>query len=380
MTTVDLVWFNAGGGHRAAAEALAHGLAAHPDDWQVRRVNLVEVLDPESVFRRVAGFDPEDFYNKRLATGFTLGLSRELKLLQAAIRLGHAALVARLARHWQANRPDMVVSLIPNFNRALHDAFAQVCPGRPFVTVMTDMADHPPAFWIEPGTSQHVICGTEHGRSQALAAGVPAERVHAVQGMLLRPAFHAGPPPDRTADRLAAGLDAATPTGLVLFGGTGSRVMKRIAADLPDTPLILMCGRNDALATDLRRQTARAPRIVLGFTPEVAAWMHRADFFVGKPGPGALSEATRAGLPVIVARNAWTLPQERWNADWVLDGGYGLVVRRYADVPGAVRTLLSDLPAFRRRVATIDNRALFEVPDVLARIVGGASTRKRLTP
>ena len=31
-------------------------------------------------------------------------------------------------------------------------------------------------------------------------------------------------------------------------------------------------------------------------------------------------------LPVIVQRNAWTLPQERYNADWVIDKKVGIVV------------------------------------------------------
>lgn len=373
MTTIDLVWFNAGGGHRAAADALARGLALHDHPWRVRRVNLFELLDPLGRFRRFAGFDPEDVYNKRLATGVTVGLAQELKLLQAGIRIGHGSLVARLARHWRATRPDVVVSLIPNFNRAMHDGLAAACPGTPFVTVMTDMADFPPAFWIEPTTDQHVVCGTGHAVAQAFDAGVSPERIHRVRGMLLRPEFHAPVRLDRAAARVAAGLDADTPTGLVMFGGAGSRVMRQIAAGLPDTPLILLCGHNGALADELRRQPSRAPRVVLGYTPDVARWMRLADFFVGKPGPGALSEATLAGLPVIVARNAWTLPQERWNATWVEEGGYGLVVKRYAETPRAVRTLLADLPGYRHRVAIVENRAVFEVPDLLQRIVADAA-------
>lgn len=375
MTTVDLVWFNAGGGHRAAADALEQGLALHDHAWRVRRINLFDVLDPQGVFRRFAGFDPEDLYNKRLSTGITVGLAQELKLLQAGIRIGHASLVARLARHWRDTRPDIVVSLIPNFNRAMHDALALGCPGTPFVTVMTDMADHPPSFWIEPGIRQHVVCGTDHAVRQAVAAGVPRGLVHPVHGMMLRPAFHAPFAIDRAAARRAAGLDDRSPVGLVMFGGAGSRVMRSIAASLPETPLVLLCGRNDALAGELRRQSARAPRVVLGYTPDVARWMRLSDFFIGKPGPGALSEATLAGLPVIVTRNAWTLPQERWNATWVEQGGYGLVLRRYADLPGAVRSLLADLPAYRHRVGTIRNRAVFKVPEVLHRIRLQASRR-----
>jgi UDP-N-acetylglucosamine:LPS N-acetylglucosamine transferase len=377
MTTVDLVWFNAGGGHRAAALALEQVMQSQQRPWTVRRVNLTEVLDPTSLFRRVLGIEPEDIYNKRLASGFTLGLSQELKLLQGLIRLAHNALVQRLAAHWRTTQPDLVVSLVPNFNRALHDSVAQARPGVPFVTVMTDMADHPPSFWIEPGLRQHLVCGTEHAMRQALIAGVDPRLVHRASGMVLRPDFHAATTADRTLERAMVGLDAHTPTGLVLFGGTGSRVMKRIATLLPDTPLVLMCGRNEALAAELRALPSRAPRVVVGFSSEVARWMRRCDFFIGKPGPGSLSEAVSQGLPVIVSRNAWTMPQERWNTEWVQQHGLGLVLRRFGQVDEAVAQLLPELPAYRARVAGMHNRAVFEVPDILARILAEATASPR---
>jgi Monogalactosyldiacylglycerol (MGDG) synthase/Glycosyltransferase family 28 C-terminal domain len=375
MTRVDLVWFNAGGGHRAAAQALEQEILAQGRPWQVRKVNLTEVLDPSALFRRVTGIEPEDLYNKRLASGFTLGLAQELKLLQAMIRMGHATLVQRLQRHWQATQPDLVVSLIPNFNRALHDSLQLARPGAPFVTVLTDMADHPPSFWIEPGLQQHVVCGTAHAVSQALAAGCPAQRVHRAHGMILRPEFHVAPRIDRAAGRAAVGLDAHTPTGLVMFGGTGSRVMKRIATRLPHTSLILMCGRNEALADELRALPAAAPRVVVGYTADVMRWMQLADFFIGKPGPGSLSEAVHMGLPVIVTRNAWTMPQERWNTQWVQDNGLGVVVRSFAQVQRAVQQVTLQLSQYRARVQAMDNRAVFEVPRILQRILAGSTAQ-----
>ena len=372
MTTVDLIWFNAGGGHRAAAQALEQVMLAQGRPWRVRKVNLSEVLDPASRFRRLTGIEPEDLYNKRLASGFTLGLPQELKLLQGLIRFSHAGLVQRLARHWRETQPDLVVSLVPNFNRALHDGLALARPTVPFVTVLTDMADQPPSFWIEPGTAQHVVCGTAHAAAQALAAGCDPDLVHRTSGMILRPEFYFAPPIDRHAERLKAGMDGATPTGLVLFGGTGSRVMKRIALRLPETPLILMCGRNEALAAELRAlPPVGAPRVVVGYTPDVAHWMRLADFFIGKPGPGSLSEAVQQGLPVIVTRNAWTMPQERWNTEWVTQHGLGVVRRSFRQVRAAVDELTGRLPEFQVRVQAMDNRAVFEVPAILARILAG---------
>ncbi len=379
--TVDLVWFNAGGGHRAAALALEEAIQAGGYPWQVRRVNLTEVLDPSGLFKRVMGFEPEDLYNQRLASGFTLGLKQELKLLQGLIRAGHGALVQRLQRHWRATQPDLVVSLVPNFNRALHDSLAAARPGVPFVTVMTDMADHPPAFWAEPGTRQHLVCGTAHAAAQALAAGLPPAQVHRSSGMVLRPAFHAPQTGSRDALRRLVGLDPDEPTGLVLFGGTGSRVMARIAERLPDTPLILLCGRNERLAGELRRLPAKARRVVVGYTPDVPHWMHLADFFIGKPGPGSLSEAVQMGLPVIVTRNAWTMPQERWNTEWVRQHRVGVVLRSFSRVAEGVAQVRLELPQLRANVRGMDNRAVFEVPQILRCILqaaGAAPEERRL--
>lgn len=369
MTTVDLIWFNAGGGHRAAALALEQAIHDQGLPWRVRKVNLMQVLDPLGYFRRITGMEPEDIYNRRLATGFTLGLAQELKLLQGMIRWSHALMVQRLALHWRTTRPDLVVSLIPNFNRALHDSLALAAPGVPFVTVLTDMADHPPHFWIEPDLAQHLVCGTAYAYAQAMDAGCSPDRVHRSSGMILRPEFYAQAPIARTEERQRVGLDAATPTGLVLFGGTGSRAMKGIAARLPKTPLILMCGRNEALAAELRALPAQAPRVVVGFTTEVARWMRLADFFIGKPGPGSLSEAVHQGLPVIVTRNAWTMPQERWNTEWVREHGLGVVRRSLRSISAAVDDITRNLPDYQARVRRIENRAVFEVPRILAQIL-----------
>ena len=366
MKTVDLIYFNAGGGHRAAALALERVMQG--EHWQVRLVNLVDMLDPHEQFRKYTGVAPEDLYNKRLASGFTVGLTQELKILQYLIKLGHKTMVGKMQPYWLAARPDLVVSLIPNFNRALCESLKQTLPEVPYVTVLTDMADHPPSFWIEPDQPQHLICGTTRAAEQALAAGCAPQRIHRASGMILRPSFYELAPLDRTAERLKHGLDAQSPVGLVLFGGAGSSAMKRISANAVDTPLILMCGKNAALAKSLRASKAHAPRIVVEFTPDVAYWMRLADFFIGKPGPGSLSEAVHMGLPVIVTRNAWTMPQERWNTEWVTQHGLGVVLGSFRTVQAAIAELCNDLPRWQSQVRQMHNRAVFEIPDILANL------------
>ena len=372
--TVDLVYFNAGGGHRAAALALQAVIREQGRPWDVRLVNLTEVLDPTARFRKLTGMAPEDLYNKRLASGWTLGLAQELKLLQGMIRIGHDTLLRKLQQHWLRTEPDLVVSLIPNFNRALQESVATSLPGVPFVTVLTDMADHPPNFWIERSQRQHLVCATARAVAQAREAGVADELIHRTSGMILRPDFYRTECVDRAVERAAIGLDPLRPTGVVMFGGQGSMQMLRMAQSLRDVQLILLCGHNQALAGKLRSMRTLAPHAVVGFTADVGRYMRLGDFFIGKPGPGCLSEAVQCGLPVITFLNAWTMPQERYNARWVDEQGLGLVLKSAGSLRAAVDQLLHRLPEFRARVERVENRAVFEVADILAGLLHAAGT------
>jgi UDP-N-acetylglucosamine:LPS N-acetylglucosamine transferase len=275
---------------------------------------------------------------------------------------------------WKERRPDLVVSLIPNFNRAIGDSLRRALPGTPWVTILTDIADYPPHFWIER-ESDYVVCGSERAAGQARAAGRPEDHVFRTSGMILHPRYYEQPALDRDAERSKLGLRPDLPTGLVLFGGQGSGVMLEIARRLEasnlDLQLIFVCGHNQRIFRALTRRRGRLPRHVEGFTAEVPYFMRLADFLIGKPGPGSISEALATGLPVIVERNAFTLPQERYNAEWIVKRGVGLVVPNFRHIDRAVRDLLAPgaFADFRARAAAIENRAVFEIPDILAALL-----------
>jgi UDP-N-acetylglucosamine:LPS N-acetylglucosamine transferase len=368
--TIDLIYFDAGGGHRSAAMALQSVIAAQDRDWRVRMVNLQEVLDSLDVFRKVTGIRLEDMYNLALAKGWTLGSTWLLPLMHGIIRAYHPAQVKLLTTYWAEQRPDMVVSLVPNFNRALFQSLAQALPGVPLVTILTDFADYPPHFWIE-NQAQYLICGTAKAAQQALAMGYPDARVFRTSGMILRPEFYDQPVCDRAVGRIQLGLDPDKTTGVVLFGGEGSNVMMAIAERLGkgaiDLQLIMLCGRNESLRTRLGKMNTRNKIVTEGFTKEIPRYMSLGDFFIGKPGPGSISEAVQMRLPVIVERNSWTLPQERYNADWVQEEGVGVVLGNFREIEKAVREMLAGgrLQAMREKTAALRNRAVFEIPPIL---------------
>ena len=375
---LELVYFDAGGGHRAAANALREVMEREHRPFEILPMNLQELLDSMDVFRQLTGLRLQDVYNLMLKKGWTLGSPQLMMGMHLVIRLFHRKQVRILEAHWRESRPDLVVSLVPNFNRAIGESLRRAAPGTPLVTILTDIADYPPHFWIER-QPQHFICGSDRAVEQARGMGHAAERTLRASGMILSPRFYDMAPlgvEERVAARRAVGLDPAKPVGLVLFGGQGAAVMLDIARRLPDRQLIFICGHNQKLRARLEQLTqmpGRAPVFIEGFTKEIPHYMQLADYFIGKPGPGSISEAVFMRLPVIVNCNTWTLPQERYNAAWVREQGVGIVLDNFRHVRSAVDQLLDPAAYAKFRAATErqQNRAVFEIPEMLERVLGG---------
>jgi UDP-N-acetylglucosamine:LPS N-acetylglucosamine transferase len=380
MKKIHVVFHDGGGGHRNAAVALQNIAAQQGRDWQIELVQFQDLTDPLDVLRRLTGIRIQQQYNLMLQNGWTLGSKYVLRLLQLTIRLFHGPMVRLLAEFWRAHPADLLVSVIPHFNREIFESWNAVYPGRPFVTLITDLADYPPRFWIEPIKEQYVIAGTERAVEQARSFGHDNSHIFQASGMILRPEFYVEDDTDPAALRQEMGLRNDVPTAIVLFGGHGSKVMYYLTerlntAGLP-LQLILICGRNEELAAKFHAKKWDIPVHIVGFTKEVHKLMRAADFLIGKPGPGSIAEAMVRKLPVLIECNAWTLPQERYNAEWVTEKRVGIVLKSFDDVVDGVRQMLepATLGEFRKNVAALDNRAIFEIPEMLAKLLGESST------
>ena len=376
MKRVHVVFHDGGGGHRNAAVALQTVISQQQRDWQVELIQFQDLTDRLDVLRKLTGIRIQQQYNIMLQKGWTLGSTQLLRVLQLSIRIFHRRLVNLLEKFWREKPADLLISVIPHFNRQICESWTKVYPGRPFVTIITDLADFPPRFWIEPVKDQFVIAGTEKAVEQARALGHDDAHIFLTSGMILRPDFYVQDNSDLVALRREMGLREGLTTAIVLFGGHGSKVMYDITEklDVARLPLqlILICGRNEELAGKLRTRQWKLPVHVIGFTKEVHRLMRAADFLIGKPGPGSIAEAMVRHLPVLIECNAWTLPQERYNAEWVKEKGVGIVLRSFGDVAEGVKRMLepATLAAFRKNVAAQQNHAVFEIPEILAKLLG----------
>jgi hypothetical protein len=385
MRKLTIVFHDAGGGHRNAAEALSAVLAADAHPWEVELLNLQELLAPLDPAAKATGLCVQDGYNLLLRKGWTRLTPELLVLWRYTIRLHRRRIVRLLRNHWSHNPASLVLSVIPHFNRCLAESICQEIPNAAFVTLLTDLADYPPGFWIVP-ESEFLVCGSERARQQALSMGHPARRIYEMSGMVLKPSFYRKPGHDRRQERVRIGLRPDLPTGVVMFGGHGSAAMLEIAKRVDRSPrplqLIFLCGHNSELADKIRALRLTKPARIESFTTEVPYFMGLADFFVGKPGPGSISEALQFGLPVIVEQNSRTMPQERYNGRWVREKRLGVVLRDFSEIDGALEQMLDEttFQELRLNVSNYRNNAVFEVPSILDDVMASKAMESWQTP
>ncbi|HET7746937.1 MAG TPA: glycosyltransferase [Vicinamibacteria bacterium] len=367
---------DAGGGHRAAANALRAAGQATGAPLRFQVANIQDVLAPLDLPRRLTGASLEETYNGMVRRGWTRHLVPLLRAFQWTIRRLHRGLVDRIAADLAARRPEVVVSLFPNFNAVLRDATRAALPGVPFVVVLTDLADFPPHFWMEPGFDR-VVVATARAAAQARALGYDEGRIVRASGTPLHPRFYpAAGAGRRSRARAALGLDGEDFLVLLLFGGKGAPEMHGLAQALlrahPGWHVVAVCGQNPGLLARMEALAATDGGRLrpLGFTDEVSELMAAADVLVTKPGPGCLAEAFHQRVPTVVTANARTIPQERYNATFLEEEGLGLVVKDWRQVPDAVGTLFG-WPTRRAEIrarlrARPENRAVYEVLELLA--------------
>ncbi|MEO0924528.1 MAG: glycosyltransferase [Cyanobacteria bacterium J06643_13] len=377
---INIVTGKGGGGHYATYHALRAIAEQKQLPWQFQVTDMDDIMAIMTESKKamnaykLIGSSVSELYNLMLKNGWTWLWPLQMRLNKLLVKLNYDAGVEFFEHYWREQQPDLVVSVVTMCNKILAESLQRVKPGTPYVTLPIDFADCPPGFWIEPETDNYTFCATEKVLEQALTLGVKRERMIKTSGMVIHPRFYEPMTNDRATARQNLGLNPDCLTGIVMFGGNGSKVMSKIAKVLErfgnKLQLIFLCGRDRQLAEKLSNNQGIQKRLVVNFTQNVADYMHLADFFIGKPGPGSLSEALAMKLPVITECNASTLIHEKYNARWVREKQVGLVLRSFRQIDRAVEQFLQpEFARYQANVAAVNNRAVFEVTQFLQEIL-----------
>ncbi|MBV6625907.1 MAG: hypothetical protein KI793_23745 [Rivularia sp. (in: Bacteria)] len=386
---IDVLVLRGGGGHYATYDALRAIVEQKQLPWELSVTFADTIGESSSEDKKVSdvsslvGRASDNFYDQIQKNGLGWIHLLTMHLHKLIIKLKHNIDVRLLKEKWHKQQPDLIISVVPFHNKALWESVKELKKEIPVVTILADFADSPPAYWIEPKTKNYVVCGTQKAVEQAQGLGVDKERIIKTSGLIIHPRFyqsikdsHNQTPEDyRRHQRKRLGLSPDCRTGLVLFGANGSKVMLDIAKRLEcfhkNLQLIFLCGRNQEVATFLTQQKSLQKRVVVTFTKDIPYYMHLADFFIGKPGNVSVSEALVMNLPLIVENNFLTLPQESYAAQWIQDNEVGITISSFRHIHKAVENFIEpeNFARYRRNVIAINNKAVFEIPEILNNIL-----------
>ena len=379
--SIEVLVLRGGGGHYATYNALRAIAEQQKLPWKLNVIFADAIAESTRGqnqaldISQLLGTISDKFYDYIQKNGWGWIHLLTIHLHKLLIELIHNLDVSLLEQNWRRQQPDLIVSVVPFHNKALWESVRKANLNTPVVTILTDFADCPPAYWIEPKTQNYLVCGTQKAVAQAQNIGIDRERIFQTSGLVIHPRFYQPISCDRRLERERLGLDPDCMTGLVLFGANGSKTMldiaKRLECFQDRLQLIFLCGRDRESASSLGEHPSLQKRLAVTFTEDIPYYMHLADFFIGKPGNVSISEALVMNLPVIVERNFLTLPQERYAADWIQEQEVGIVIPSFRNIRQVVETLIEpkNFARYRANAAAINNQAVFEIPNIFNEVI-----------
>jgi 1,2-diacylglycerol 3-beta-galactosyltransferase len=308
-----------GGGHRSATEAIIEALhLEYGDAFSIEMVDFFKSYAPLP-FNKTPDWYPEMVKAPRLWSASFYATDGRARARVITTTMWPA--VRHAAQHLIDSHPaDIIITVHPFANTFAIKALHRQPP--PFITVVTDMVTTH-ALWFDT-RADLILVPTEGARQRAINYHMDPQRVRVV-GLPVADQY-CKPPADKRLLREKLGWPLDKPVVLMVGGGEGMGPLGKVAMAVDDSGLDLglaiVAGRNRQLRQSLQAHKWDNPAFIYGFTREMPNFMRAADFIVTKAGPGTISEALNAHLPIILYSK---LPgQEDGNVTFVVNEGAGV--------------------------------------------------------
>jgi len=357
--TILFLISDTGGGHRAAATAITqaihhlypakyithvHDIWAHETPWPINQMPRAYAWLTKSgrpIWRWLWASMSHSWVHNGLFAAMTPLIEH------------------RLVGYLQSHQPSLVVSVHPLMNHLGMGMVKQANMDTPFATVVTDLITiHP--VWVCPDVACCLV-PTEAAYDAAIAYGLTRKQVKHC-GFPVRLEFI-------NSDSKSASENQ--PTILIVENNQTAAIVNALLQSIPQVDLHIVTGHNQPLYHSLQRIAWPTNVRIYGFVDNIAALLHSADLLITKAGPGMISEAIVAGIPMILSSY---IPGQEWgNLAYVEGNGVG----RYIDKPSEIahtaqqwllsknskNDMLSQMAVNAKQIAK--PQAVFEIAQIL---------------
>lgn len=334
-----------GGGHRSAAEALIEALTIqYGNSIKVNMVDIFKEYAPKPLDRLPELYPIMVRIPQAWGIGYYLSNGhRRARLITASAWPMVRHNIRRLVHN---NPSDLIVSVHPLANAPVLRALGRNRP--PFITVVTDLVTTH-ALWYHRRVDLCIV-PTEEARQRAFLCGLRPEQVKVI-GLPVAQKF-CQPASDKKLLRDQLGWPQDLPVVLLVGGGEGMGPLDTIAQWIDSSPLplslMIVTGRNQRLKTQLEKMEWKKTVKIYGFVRQMPDFMRAADILVTKAGPGTITEALNASLPMLLYSR---LPgQEDGNVSYIVSRGAGLWTPTYESLIQGLSQWLENPASYQQAV------------------------------
>ena len=236
-------------------------------------------------------------------------------------------------------KPDLILSLHPNFNGSILNIMEKNKIKIPFITFIADLVSIYP-LWADK-RADYVISPTIEAMEKCIQFGVPKAKIK-VSGFPVRSKFY------KTSDILSEdnNYNKNSPLNfLLLGGGDGVGNMNKISDILLSNfhcNLSIVTGRNSALKKKLEKSLSvkyNDKVYIYGFVKNIEKLMSNSDIALTRGSPNVMMEAVACNVPMIITG---ALPgQEEGNPKYIEKYNIGTVCKNIRKLKATIDSLLS---------------------------------------
>lgn len=342
---IVFLYSDTGGGHRSAAEAIIEALQLEFSDlFSCEMVDFFQKYSPPPF--NLAGPVYPTMSRMDHLWKFSFEISDDPDRMRVIYAMFWPYIRLSMYKLLDDHPCDMFVSVHPLINIPLLRALKKRGDCRPYLIIVTDLVSTHSAWYTND--AEHVIIPTKQAVRKAIQANMNPNKIKII-GLPVADRFCI-PPGDKGHLRNEFGWQQDKTTVLLVGGGEGMGPLEEITrqinqADL-DISLVVITGRNKRLKEKLERLRWNIPVYIYGFVTDMPNFMRASDILLTKAGPGTISEALIAELPIILYHRI--SGQEEGNVSYIIDEGAGVWAPETMDIIETIRQWL-DEPQLREK-------------------------------
>jgi len=360
---IVFLFSDTGGGHRSASEAIIEALDIEfPEEFTYEMVDFFKEYSPPPL--NLAGPVYPLMSRMEYLWEFTFKASDNPDFMRVLFSAFWPYIRFGMYKMLKEHPSDIYVSVHPLINIPFLHAMRRREITTPYMVVVTDLVSTHSAWFAKE--ADLISIPTEQARKPALYAGINPKKIKVI-GLPVADRF-CKPPGDKKALQKKLGWPRDKTIILLVGGGDGmgplGTVSKEINRAKLDASLVIITGRNKKLRDELEAIDWNIPTYIYGFVTDMPDLMRAADILVTKAGPGTISEALIANLPIILYHR---IPgQEEGNVSYVIDEGAGIWA---PDIEDIINTLEDWLNNPEKRILAVENAKRLARPDASRQIV-----------